>query len=260
MDDEGLVFVWEKARLSRPTGNPLPKGCQDDPHPVGKVAEQPDYDAPIRYTQSGRNRSAAIYVPDTTASPTSGGGAQQAQPATDPNVNPGTGTENKGDGAQGKINGNSRFRTIFLNSDNIPTPIDVNLDLSVENDTLNVNLKVEPSYLKVALGSMGWVQSGDFVANVEAIYSAAKEKDLEVLVTEPTKVLGSEDIAWIPNVSKTESLLLLSTGKEVFSSEIGLGLKAGIGATMHLRTATLFILDGDNGLIGTGAYSALTPE
>jgi hypothetical protein len=66
-DDKGLIFVWEKARLARGMFHPLPPGeCQEDPHAVPGIQKEPDYEAPILYTQSSLRRTAAVYK-DTAA-------------------------------------------------------------------------------------------------------------------------------------------------------------------------------------------------
>jgi hypothetical protein len=194
--EEGLIFVWEKARLSSPPFSPL-VGCQEDPHLVKAVAADPDYDAPIRYNQNGVQKSAAIYVPVD----------QRSQTSTSPETSPKT---DKTQAAPGVTEGRATFRKTFLNQDKQPIRIEVTVNFAVSDQTLNLRLSAQPPYLKVGLGSLEWLQSSRFVSSPTAIYTSANEQNLQAEISPALKTIREEDLPWIPEISKNEDMLIIT--------------------------------------------------
>lgn len=243
---DGLIFVWEKARLSSPPFSPL-VGCQEDPHLVKAVASEPDYDAPIRYNQSGNRKSAAIYVPVNQSSQTST--SPQASPkADDKQVAP------KG------IEGRATFRKTFLDKDRQPVRIDVTVNFAVSDKTLNLGLSAQPPYIKIGLGSMEWLQSSRFVNSPEAIYTSAKEQSFQVRILPVVKVISEEDLPWVPEISKNDDMLILASKRDEFSGSMKINLTGETANTLKETTATFFILDQNDRLIATAMYSAPVPS
>jgi hypothetical protein len=244
--EEGLIFIWEKARLSSPPFSPL-VGCQEDPHLVKAVAVDPDYDAPIRYNQNGIQKSAAIYVPVD----------QRSQTSTSPQTSPKT---DKIQAAPGAAEGRATFRKTFLNQDKQPIRIEVTVNFAVSDQTLNLGLSAQPPYIKVGLGSLEWLQSSRFVSSSTAIYTSATEQNLQAEILPVPKIIRDQDLPWIPEISRNENMLIITSKQNEFFGKISVNLANNTGDNLIETPATIFILDANYRLIGTAMYSAPIPS
>jgi hypothetical protein len=130
-DKRGLVFVWEQAHLSRGIFNPLQSGdCQEDPHLVSGIDPTPDFQAPIQYTQSKLNRTAAIYTATHPAATKAG----------------------------------SLFKTRYVDLSGQKRDVSVVLTYQLTGDkNLDFSIFVEPADLTVALSNSDWIGSDRFV-------------------------------------------------------------------------------------------------
>lgn len=224
---EGLVFSWEKARLSRGVFHPLESGdCVDDPHPVEKVAADLDYNAPILYTQGQISKSAAVYIPESNEEKVE--------------VNP------------------SYFRTKFVNSEGKKTAAVVEVAFQHSENELIIRANVEPRYLAIGFGELNWIASPDFVAEgVKQVFDKTSMQDVSVTFAESQKFLDKAELEMLPaSVNEQEMLHITNKGEE-FKLEVSLALTEGV--SLRDRIGTLFVFDEIGRLIGTGSYSYPSP-
>lgn len=227
-DAKSLLFIWEKARLSRGVWNPLgPGDCQEDPHPVAGIEAEPDYDAPIDYTQGQVRRTAAIYKPTTTFS-------KEAR---------------------------SEFRTRYSDPDGTKKDVVVKIGFLLDdNAELTLSVSFSPQEIGVALGNVDWLVAERYVAKgsaelVDMIYAAGGGATFD----EAPKLFASDDLKWLPmSMVSGPILLIYSKGQSEFS--VPVAVREEYASSLSIVPATLYIIDGKGRLVATGTYSQLSPK
>jgi hypothetical protein len=224
---DSLVFIWEKAKLSRGVWHPLSAGqCQSNWRVVKAIANDPDHDAPIFYTQAKLRQDAVVYVEATATSDTMS---------------------------------KTIFKTEYIDPETGENAeAVVNIGYEVYDKQIKLLLDASPG-ITVALSGSDWIIRPDpSKLSLDDLKSAVSKQGASVFEADPSKLVDVDDTKWLPK-SFLESQVLAFKGEEKpISLVVPVDLKFD-SSFLKSRQAILIVLDKKGDLIGTGSYSLLEP-
>lgn len=231
-DDKGLVYSWDKAILSRGVFHPLPAGeCDQQSYPVRSDNVYMDKDAPIRYTQAGLTKRAAICTEDSSTASTYG------RPLT------------------------SLLFTSFVGNDGRRNLATIQTDFVFDRDfdELQFRVRVTPSNIVVGLGSM---QSLSGVLSDDEYFQTLLKNNSDPVggFQYVWDVLeGSEDLKRLAPRLQKDMPLLLANRKCNVAIDVTLQLPREISTSMRQQAAAIYLFDVNRNLIFVGRYTAWLP-
>lgn len=233
-DDDGLVFSWAKALMTRGVNNPLTQGepCEKQSYSANVGAVEQDNDAPIRYTQAGRIKRAGICT--RTRNTTSASNAPLI----------------------------SSLETSFsvANARPIRLKIETLVHLDRARRTLRFRLRATHSNVILGLGSMSSFRR--ILASDDRFMALLKANSNPIGgFRRVSKLLRRRDVDWLaPSLRQDVPLFFANQKSKSIDIDFQFSISDSILSSMSPRTAAVFVLDEGRTLIATGKFVLWAPN